>query len=86
MNNGPAPPVMAAAAVCGATDPQLVVRIEEQEYLAMPSAQFGPEPALCVALCRSRGGPYRYPWRRVLAVQPVWVGRRAVGAGATSTP
>ncbi|MFG2415600.1 hypothetical protein [Streptomyces goshikiensis] len=65
------PPAMAAAAVCGCTDPQLVVRIEEQEYLAMPSAQFGPVSALYVARCRSCGGPYQYPWGRVFAAQPV---------------
>ncbi len=60
-----------AAAVCGCTEPQLVVRIEDHEYLAMPSAQFGPVSALYVARCRSCGGPYHHPWRRVLVPQPV---------------
>ncbi|WP_445270653.1 hypothetical protein [Streptomyces sp. DSM 41634] len=65
------PPAMAAAAVRGCPDPRLVVRIEELECLARLSAQLGPESALYVVWCRSCGGPYHYPWRRIFAAQPV---------------
>ncbi|MFD4243689.1 hypothetical protein ACFWP3_19135 [Streptomyces sp. NPDC058525] len=54
------------AGVCGCGDPRLTARIEEREYLAMPSAQFGPVSALYRAWCRSCGGAYNQPWRRVL--------------------
>ncbi|MEV6676304.1 hypothetical protein AB0N09_05465 [Streptomyces erythrochromogenes] len=62
----PALPAAAPGSVCGCADPQLTARIEEREYLVMPSSQFGPVSALYRAWCRSCGGSYNQPWRRIL--------------------
>ncbi|MFE4304876.1 hypothetical protein ACFRR6_02170 [Streptomyces sp. NPDC056891] len=60
-------PTVATGSVCRCRAPRLTVRIEEREYLAMPSAQFGPVSALYGAWCSSCGGTYAQPWRRVLS-------------------
>ncbi|MFI1569145.1 DNA alkylation repair protein [Streptomyces sp. NPDC020490] len=59
--------------------PQLVAKISRAEYPAEPADELGPAAALYTAVCRSCGGPYNRPWRRVLP------GNRGGGQTAKAT-
>lgn len=52
---------------CTCPQPQLVAKISHAEYPAEPAKEMGPAAALYTAVCRTCGGPYKLPWRRVLS-------------------
>lgn len=55
---------------CTCPQPQLVAKISRAEYPAEPAEEMGPAAGLYTAVCRTCGGPYERPWRRVLAKGP----------------
>ncbi|MGW7018393.1 competence protein CoiA family protein [Streptomyces decoyicus] len=55
---------------CSCPQPQLVAKISRAEYPAEPAEEMGPAAGLYTAVCRTCGGPYERPWRRVHAKGP----------------
>ncbi|MEV7282421.1 hypothetical protein [Streptomyces sp. NPDC093111] len=53
---------------CACQAPDLVARIEGREFPARPSSTLGAGAALCFAQCRTCGGAYKLPWRRVISL------------------
>ncbi|MEU2132396.1 hypothetical protein [Streptomyces sp. NPDC018352] len=55
---------------CACEAPEPVAKIEGREFPAPPSDTLGAAAALCLAQCRTCGGAYKLPWRRVIPKGP----------------
>ncbi|MFD5575353.1 hypothetical protein ACFWJA_46805, partial [Streptomyces cadmiisoli] len=55
----------AAAGPCACLEPQLTAMISGQAHLAEPCERMTPAAAVYTASCRTCGGPYDKPWRRI---------------------
>ncbi|MER6255235.1 hypothetical protein ABT224_28170 [Streptomyces sp. NPDC001584] len=51
--------------LCACLEPQLTALISGQEHLAEPCEQMTPAATVYTASCRTCGGPYDKPWRRI---------------------